>query len=61
MVSRCCKTDIFSHGEYYSCLCCHRPCDIVNFKMYQRSGLSDYRKWNPSTSENKIEEPFNQT
>lgn len=59
MVSRCCKTDVTSHGDYYTCFRCNKPCDMILNKPVKRNWLNDHR--NESRSESEIEGSFNQT
>ena len=59
MLSRCCKFDTFSTGEYYNCLKCHRPCGIIFLSEDEKRCLNDDR--NEHRSKNQVEEPFNQS
>jgi hypothetical protein len=52
MVSRCCKKEVFSLVDYYTCSRCHFPCDIVHEKPYKEM-LHEFRH------ENETENAFN--
>ena len=57
MVSRCCKSEAITDENFYNCLNCYRPCDMI-LESDIRGYLNERRKRNESKSENKIKVSF---
>ena len=61
MLSRCCKFEVLSFGDYYSCLACHRPCDMILIHVEKGSFIDDNNDRIDTRSKNKTKESINKT